>query len=429
MLSRSLLTRLQKLPSAESTSARSACVSRRFYEADPDRKNKPPKKVAVYIHWPFCKSICPYCDFNRYLAEDDAAIPHERMKTSIIKELDRFLQFYSEPITISSIFFGGGTPSLAKPATFKEIVSHLRGKSRFADDIEISMEANPTSFEAEKFKQFREAGIERLSLGIQSLIPEDLKYLGRNHTAEEATRVIQQAKGIFPRVSFDLIYSRHDKQTGETWRKELQHALSYGTTHLSLYNLTIEPGTAFHNRYKEGKITLPSEEVQEELYNISVEEAASAGLVQYEVSNFAKPGHESRHNLAYWRGWDYIGVGPGASSRVTTDQGRYSLIQLKHPSKWMDAVQNNGSGTAERTQLSLAQTAMEIVMMGLRINEGVKWSTLAEHGVDMSNRHEFIDADALERYANEGLFVIDSEGFRTTPKGRIVLDSLLPLVK
>jgi oxygen-independent coproporphyrinogen-3 oxidase len=320
--------------------------------------------------------------------------------------------------SVTSIFFGGGTPSLMRPATVATILEAIAGHWHVADDVEITLEANPTSVEAEKFAGYRAAGVNRSSLGVQALDDSSLKALGRQHTAEEALAALALAKQHFDRVSFDLIYAR-EGQTVREWESELALALGHAADHLSLYQLTIEDGTPFAALHAAGTLRVPDGDEAQAQYLLTQELCEAAGLPAYEVSNHARPGSESRHNLLYWRGHDYAGIGPGAHSRITIDGTKRALSAIKSPEGWLAEVEATGRGFAGDESLSAAETADEYLLMGLRLSEGIDLARLA--AID----GRALDEMRLSALAQDGL--IDRNGARlaATPKGRLVLDRLI----
>jgi oxygen-independent coproporphyrinogen-3 oxidase len=369
---------------------------------------------AVYVHWPFCLSKCPYCDFNSHVV---ANIDQRQWARALSAELDH-MRALTGPRRVSSIFFGGGTPSLMDVATVETVLSEIAKLWPVEPDAEITLEANPTSVEAERFRGYRAAGVNRLSLGVQSLNDRDLKFLGRLHSADEALAAIALAREIFPRLSFDLIYARPG-QTAEDWSRELRAALAHAVDHLSLYQLTIEEGTAFARLYEKGAFRLPDEENAAELYRLTGEIAGEAGLSAYEVSNYAKPGAESRHNLVYWRYGDYAGVGPGAHGRIETPEGRFATRTSKSPGEWIASVEARGHGLEAREEITRGEQGDEMMLMGLRLSEGVSLA-----------RYERLTGRALapERIGSlirEGLLVQTGDRIAATPEGRLVLNGLL----
>ncbi len=357
----------------------------------------------VYIHWPFCLSKCPYCDFNSHVAD---TIDQRRWRDALLAELDHFSD-ETRGLRPTSIFFGGGTPSLMAPDTVGALVAAVRRRWDCASDLEVTLEANPTSVETARFRAFRDAGINRLSLGVQALDDEALRLLGRRHSAAEALAALETAQAIFARVSFDLIYARPG-QDAAAWRAELSRALGLAGEHLSLYQLTVEDGTAFAAR----GIAPSDEDTACVLFEATQEITAAAGLPAYEISNHARPGAECRHNLTYWRGGDWLGIGPGAHGRLGLD----AVVQIRAPASWLAAVETAGHGIAVRETLDPADRAEERAMMGLRLAEGLPpdseaWRVIVPAG--------------LERMIDGGFVEHDANGLRVTPKGRLVLNAVL----
>ncbi len=321
----------------------------------------------VYIHWPFCKAKCPYCDFNSHVRHE--AVDHMSFARAITDELS-YLKSLAMEREVTSIFFGGGTPSLMPPKAVAHVLDHIAKLWPVADTAEITLEANPTSVEAENFRGFRMAGINRVSVGVQSLDANDLANLGRQHTPDEALAAFRLAAKIFPRVSFDLIYARPD-QSRETWRAELSRALAEQQGHMSLYQLTIEPDTRYFDLHEAGKLIVPEDDLAADLYDITQELTERAGLPAYEISNHAKPGHESQHNLLYWRYGEYAGAGPGAHSRLVDGENRLALVSEKHPETWRQMVASGGHGFVSEEIVSRDEQAREYLLMGMRISEGI----------------------------------------------------------
>ncbi|MGI9368508.1 MAG: radical SAM family heme chaperone HemW, partial [Ruegeria sp.] len=320
----------------------------------------------LYVHWPFCEAKCPYCDFNSHVSKN---IDQKQWLTSYLAELDRSAAETPDRV-LNTIFFGGGTPSLMAPETVAAMIDGARSLWRPANDMEITLEANPGSVEAGRFAAYRDAGVNRISMGIQALNKEDLRRLGRIHTVEEARAAFDIARNCFDRVSFDLIYARQH-QTIEDWRSELNEALFMTVDHLSLYQLTIEDGTAFGDRYAVGKLRgLPEDDHAADMYLATQEICEAHGMPAYEVSNHARAGAESQHNLIYWRYGDYVGIGPGAHGRVTLQGRKFATETYLSPAAWLNAV-SSGSGEKERVRLSAHDQASEYLMMGLRISEGL----------------------------------------------------------
>jgi putative oxygen-independent coproporphyrinogen III oxidase len=342
--------------------------------------------LGVYIHWPFCAQKCPYCDFNSHVRFGGWDEP--RFLAAYKRELDHVARLMAGdaaqspqegPRTVTSIFFGGGTPSLMQPGTVAAILDHIAALWPVASDAEITLEANPGSVEAARFAGYRAAGVNRVSIGVQSLRDEELKRLGRIHSVEEAKAAIDIARRTFDRVSFDLIYARPN-QTLSDWRIELTEALALADGHLSLYQLTIEPETRFADLYAKGRLVIPAPEAAHDLYELTQELTASAGLPHYEISNHARPGEESRHNLLYWRYGAYAGVGPGAHGRVTTPVALLATATERNPERWLSRVEEDGHGFVETEELSRESQADEMLLMGLRIGEGVDLDRLAAVG-------------------------------------------------
>ena len=369
----------------------------------------------LYIHWPFCQSKCPYCDFNSHVAD---RIDQTRWLKAYLAEIDRVGQ-QTTGLRLRSVFFGGGTPSLMDPETVFAILDRVRATWAVANDWEVTLEANPGSVEAGKFRTFRSAGVNRLSMGVQALNDTDLKRLGRLHTAAEAIAAFDVARSCYDRVSFDLIYARQD-QTPEDWAQELSRALDMAVDHLSLYQLTVEDGTAFGDRHAKGGLKgLPDEDRSVALYEITQDLCEAAGLPAYEVSNHAGASAQSVHNLIYWRGGDYAGVGPGAHGRLTLDGRRWATEALRQPAAWLDAVENCGTGELPRDELASLARAQEYVLMSLRLAEGLDLARLnAISGLSLP-RAAVADLSALNLIATGSGRVV------ATPKGRMMLNSLI----
>jgi putative oxygen-independent coproporphyrinogen III oxidase len=369
----------------------------------------------VYIHWPFCKAKCPYCDFNSHVRHD--AVDHMSFANAIVQEL-KWLQQKSLGKKVTSIFFGGGTPSLMPPAAVELVLQSIAALWSISETAEITLEANPTSVEAENFRGYRAAGINRVSVGVQSLVEDDLKALGRQHTPDEALKAFRLAAKIFPRVSFDLIYAR-PRQDYKKWREELTRALGEQEGHMSLYQLTIEPETRYFDLHAAGKLVIPDDDTAAALYDITQELTDRHGLGAYEISNHAASGHESLHNLTYWRYGEYAGAGPGAHSRLRAGENRLALNTEKHPETWRQKVNAEGHGFVEQQELTPAEQAPEFLLMGLRITEGI----------DMK-RYENLAGAPLDRFKIAGLeglgFVTQSKGrLMATPRGRPILNAII----
>lgn len=372
----------------------------------------------VYIHWPFCQSKCPYCDFNSHVRK---RIDEPRFAAALVAEIDHFAA-ETQGREVTSVFFGGGTPSLMAPDTVAAVIDRIRRTWDVADDVEISLEANPSSAEAARFRGYREAGVNRLSLGVQSLDDDALRFLGRAHDAAQARAALAMARAVFSRFSFDMIYAR-PRHTIGAWLAELHDALALGGDHLSLYQLTLEQGTPFHARAARGELVVPGGDDAAALYEATQEALATAGLAAYEISNHARPGAESRHNLTYWRTGDYLGIGPGAHGRLTVNDATTALRQRRAPEAWLTDVETKGHGTTERETIEPAARAAEVLMMGLRLAEGVPLARIkARSGLDFS---EVVSNDRLASLVDGGLLTMTDSNIRATPAGRRVLDSVL----
>ena len=369
---------------------------------------------ALYIHWPFCLAKCPYCDFNSHVRE---AIRADEWGEALLADMRHEATLAAgEPL--ESIFFGGGTPSLMPPALVAALLKEAERLWGFAPGIEITLEANPSSVEAANFKALASAGVNRVSLGLQALDDETLRFLGRLHDAREGLAALQTAQEVFDRVSFDLIYARPG-QTAEQWRAELQQALGLGTGHLSLYQLTIEPGTRFATDVRQGAFSPLDDDPAADLFALTRELTAAAGLPAYEVSNHARRGEESRHNLTYWRYQDYVGIGPGAHGR----RGGVATLRHKKPENWREAVATKGNGLKEERTLGAAEQASEALLMGLRLAEGVDLGALARRFE--IGRERLVDPAKLALYESLGLACRDGERVGVTPQGMPLLDALL----
>lgn len=364
----------------------------------------------LYLHWPFCTAKCPYCDFNSHVA---ARVDQGRWAAAFEAEIARVAAEVPGRF-LGSIFFGGGTPSLMLPETVERILRAVRGAWRLTNDCEITLEANPGSVEAARFDGYAAAGVNRVSLGLQALNDRDLQRLGRLHSTAEGLAALEIARSRFERVSFDLIYARQD-QGVDAWRDELARALDFGTDHLSLYQLTIEPGTAFGARHAAGGLAgLPGEDLAADLWEVTQVLTERAGMPAYEISNHARPGAEGRHNLVYWRGGDYAGIGPGAHGRLTLDGIRHATETLAQPGAWLEAVETRGSGESMRVPMAADEVREERILMGLRLREGLP--------ID-------VFGDEIGNKVNDlvGMRMIESKGgsIRLTDRGRPVLNAVL----
>jgi oxygen-independent coproporphyrinogen-3 oxidase len=377
-----------------------------------------PEPLALYIHWPFCLAKCPYCDFNSHVRE---RIPQARFAAALRRELNHeAVRLGRRPL--ASIFFGGGTPSLMQPETVAALIEDSLGYFDALPNIEITLEANPTSVELAKLAAFREAGVNRLSLGVQALDDAALQFLGRQHSAAQALAALEFARATFPRLSFDLIYARPG-QTLPAWTAELRRALALAADHLSLYQLTIEPGTAFEAPHRNGTLVLPDEDTATALYDATADEAAKAGLLAYEISNYAAPGAESRHNLAYWRYNDYAGIGPGAHGRISLHGQLWATRRHRAPEPWAERVERDGHATTTEQPVPPADRAREALLMGLRLAEGIDLHHFeARTGVTISDA---VDPDILAAAQHAGYLSLTSTHLTATPEGRRRLDALL----
>lgn len=369
----------------------------------------------LYLHWPFCQSKCPYCDFNSHVA---AQIDQGRWQRAYLAELARAGE-ETKGRVLNSIFFGGGTPSLMEPELVAAILDTVRATWTLANDIEITMEANPGSVEAGRFAGYHAAGVNRVSIGLQALNDPDLRRLGRMHSAAEGKAAYEMARRTFDRVSFDLIYSRQD-QSAAAWREELTEALAMAPDHLSLYQLTIEEGTVFGARHALGQLRgLPDEDLSSDMFLLTQEICEAAGLTAYEVSNHAQKGQESRHNLIYWRMGDYLGIGPGAHGRLTLDGARWATEAPKAPGKWLDLVERGQPGEDPRSLVPRAEQATEYLLMSLRLSEGseiARYETLAGRPLPPAKLAELRDA---------GLLLAEGGRLKTTHSGRLLLNAIL----
>ncbi len=378
----------------------------------------PVEPLALYIHWPFCLAKCPYCDFNSHVRP---AIDHARFGAALRRELAwEAARLGRRPL--GSIFFGGGTPSLMRPELVASLIADATAAFDPLPDVEITLEANPTSVEVGRLAAFRAAGVNRLSLGVQSLEPAALAGLGRQHSAAQAEAALELARALFPRLSFDLIYARPG-QSLAAWHAELRRALALAADHLSLYQLTIEPGTAFEAAHRRGEIVLPDPDHAAALYEATAEAAAGFGLLPYEISNYARPGAESRHNLAYWRYADYAGIGPGAHGRVTVDGALRAARRHRPPEPWAERVERQGHGTAREDPVPPEERAREMLLMGLRLAEGIDEARFAartglplDAAIDSGVLAQAVEAGYLRRA--DGRLVAEAEG-------RLRLDALL----
>lgn len=369
----------------------------------------------LYVHWPFCQSLCPYCDFNSYVAR---SIDHEAWADAFVAEIRWYAAAFPDRV-LNSVFFGGGTPSLMEPFVVERIIEAARDGWPIANDIEITLEANPGSSERAKFQAIRSAGVNRVSLGIQAFEEAALRALGRRHSAEDALRAWDDARSVFDRASFDLIYARQD-QGAESWQRELEFALSLGPTHLSLYQLTIEENTAFGDRFRAGALRgLPSEDLASDLYELTQLLCNAAGLPAYETSNHAVQGQESIHNLIYWRSGDYVGVGPGAHGRLTTRHARTATVAAKLPEEWLRGVAAGDRRHETSETISPTERAEEYMMMALRLREGAdlqRWEILSGAPFPLQKITPLVDLGVLWRQDHR---------IGSTERGRPLLNAVL----
>jgi putative oxygen-independent coproporphyrinogen III oxidase len=375
------------------------------------------ERLAVYIHWPFCRSKCPYCDFNSHVRDGVDAV---RWTGALLADLEHEAAL-APGREVGSVFFGGGTPSLMPPEAVAALLDRVHSHWAVARDLEVTLEANPNSAEAGRFRAFAAAGVNRLSLGVQALDPAALRLLGRAHDRDEAIAAIECARSTFPRFSFDLIYARPG-QSVAAWQDELGEALSLAGEHLSLYQLTIEPGTAFATAARLGELALPGEETAAAMFEATQDRLSAAGLPAYEISNHARPGAECRHNLAYWRYQDYAGIGPGAHGRLTRDGGKFATRQFRLPEKWLAAVEATGTGIEEMAAIDRETAVEEMLMMGLRLVEGVPLPRIEDTaGQDT----EALFGRNLAPLIEGGFLTLDAERLAATPAGRQRLNAVL----
>ncbi len=363
--------------------------------------------ISLYIHWPFCKSKCPYCDFNSHVRD---SIDQESMIAAYKTEIDYFDKILSTK-TIDTIFFGGGTPSLADPNVICEIINHISKRYRTSSKIEITMEANPTSIESEKFSMLSKSGVNRISIGVQSLREENLKFLGREHSSSEALEAIDIAHKNFEKVSLDFIYALPN-QSMEEWQSELEEIYKLSTGHISLYQLIIEKGTRFYKDFKEKKFHMPQDDLSEMMYIYTSEFLESKQIRAYEVSNYSITGQECRHNLNYWNYGDYVGIGAGAHGRYNWLEKRYATQMISNPEDWLSSVKNKGSGLQKEYTLSSKEITDETIIMGLRLSDGIK-------------KPKFINSEKISFLENVGLLVKDNDKLKCSTKGRLVLNSIV----
>jgi len=381
--------------------------------------NKEGNAFGVYVHWPFCAAKCPYCDFNSHVR---VKIDEDAWTSGIVRELQwtAKLQGDARPV-VETIFFGGGTPSLIGAAAIAAVIDEIARLWTVARDVEITLESNPASVEAQRFADYRKAGVNRLSLGVQALNDTDLKFLGRLHSVAESKSALAIACTVFDRVSFDLIYAR-PRQSIAAWRDELREALGFGTEHLSLYQLTVEAGTPFAALARSGALSTPDEDSAAALYETTQELTEAAGRPAYEISNHARPGGECRHNLLYWRYGDYVGVGPGAHGRLTIDDKRLATFCEKLPERWREKTAQDGHGIVEQSEIDRKDAAREHLLMNLRLAEGVD---LARY---RSRWGTEIDRGRVAALVDEGHLQQDADRLKVTPRGRLVLNAVIAAI-
>ncbi|MDC0151345.1 MAG: radical SAM family heme chaperone HemW [Paracoccaceae bacterium] len=379
--------------------------------AYPDWKNS---GFGIYLHWPYCESKCPYCDFNSYVEKN---VNWYEWELSFLSQLGFYYQETGDR-RVNSIFFGGGTPSLMNPKLVSNIINHISNLWGFEDTVEITLEANPSSVESRRFAEFKAAGVNRVSIGVQALNNIDLKKLGRLHSVQDALNAIEIGKDTFDRVSFDLIYARQDQKL-QDWELELKKALTLEPDHLSLYQLTIEPNTTFGNLKEKGKLSgLPDENLGGDLYHLTNNLCYKFGLNPYEVSNYSRKNHESIHNKIYWNYGDYLGVGPGAHGRITTQKGRFATQNYYSPIKWQKNALNN-AGESIRTLINGKDQADEMAMMGLRLNSGFS----KERYFRLSGKK--LNEKTLTFLISDNLITVENNFIKATAQGRVVLNSLI----
>ena len=376
--------------------------------------------LGIYIHWPFCLSKCPYCDFNSHVRE---GIDQDSWREAYL----RSISYYAEKIpdrTVRSIFFGGGTPSLMPPETVGALISQIQKNWRVSNDVEITLEANPTSVEIDKFRDFQAAGVNRVSIGVQALNDNDLKFLGREHSAAEAKTAIETARSVFDRYSFDLIYACPEQDL-KSWEAELSDAHEFMDSHISLYQLTIERNTPFYISHAQGNFSIPDEVFGADFYHLTQDIMEGFGLPAYEVSNHARDGEESRHNMTYWTYDDYVGIGPGAHGRITLDGQKYATREHQAPDIWLEKTMTNGTAVHPSEALNAKDRVMEALMMGLRLRGGVSIADLqAVSGEDVG----FLDEEKIQTLKNEGWLKVQDGVLALTREGWLRLNAIIPYI-
>ncbi len=380
------------------------------------------KNLAIYVHYPFCKSKCPYCDFNSHVTKK---VDYNRYIAAYERELDFFFQ-NTAPSIITSIFFGGGTPSLMPTEMVQRILAKIKSLWPLDNNCEISMEVNPTSFEAKKFEGFKAAGVNRLSLGIQALNDDDLKFLGRNHSAAEAMMAIKQVKQIYDNFSFDLIYARPQQKLSD-WLNEIEQALNFESPHLSLYQLTIEKGTPFFKDFKERKFSLPSDNKSADFYQKTNEFMQQSGFINYEISNYSKPNFACRHNLSYWQGDDYIGIGAGAHSRIyfKNKKQRQALMMIHKPQSWLEKVEKLGWGLQKKVLLTKKEVLEELILSSLRTDAGLTKEVLLKHFDKKNKINDLIDLSKIEFLHDKNIIFIADAALKISQESRIISNEVI----
>ncbi|MDB2415383.1 radical SAM family heme chaperone HemW [Rickettsiales bacterium] len=373
-----------------------------------------PNNLAIYVHWPFCLSKCPYCDFNSHVSND---INENLWQQAYLFQIDKYSELLSTS-QITSIFFGGGTPSLMPPFIAESIISKIQEISAISSDIEITLEANPTSIEIGKFIDFKNAGINRVSVGVQALNDIDLKFLGRQHNVKNALNALDTARKIFSNYSFDLIYARPG-QTVEQWNSELELALKHASSHISLYQLTIEKGTEFFNEYRKRKFELPNEEISAQLYELTNKKLGNENFEAYEISNYAKKGFESKHNLTYWNYEDYLGIGPGAHSRIN----KKAISMIYNPQKYLSLINQNKNPIQQEISLSAKEQLAEMLLMGLRLNKGISWDKIERFS--NKSKKEIIKHPQIKNLNNAEFIEIDENNLKISNKGRVLSNQII----
>ncbi len=376
--------------------------------------------LSIYIHYPFCKAKCPYCDFNSHVKD---GVDFQAFLQAYKNELNFFAAKIGQR-KVKTIFFGGGTPSLMPIFLVEGILKEISNLWLIDENCEITLEANPTSFESAKFKDLRHAGINRLSIGIQALNDQDLKFLGRQHSSTEAIATIEVAAKIFDNFSFDLIYAR-PLQTLKDWQIELKRAIDFGTKHLSLYQLTIEKGTKFFSDFKQKKFEMPDEELSVNFYELTDEITAINGFKAYEISNYAKNNFESRHNLAYWLGKDYIGIGAGAHSRIyfENEKNRREIMMIHEPLNWLNKTKDVGNGIQVNKEILAQELLEELILMGLRLEDGISSQIFKTHF--NKNIDQIFDFNKLKTLENQGLIIVSGDGIKITKSRRILTNVII----